>query len=392
MDFSDHWNLGSQGDYAMKEHPLMFNDNSDDYVDFSGLQDPSYGEGNSHLYALSPPPNFNAFANLSPIFLDNPPQASTSDDAFSLNLAEYDKEVSNIGFEESQGDSSAHGMQRYDSDGIRRAAVACGPCHKAKTSCGHERPCRRCCRLGIEALCVDRPHKRRGRPIKPKDTKVQRTGNASGLKLSTVSAVDPSAMSVVWAKNWRSSVEETCSDIRDFPVLVDKISKLFESEKASVDPIFIRKIRSSLLFPGEKLDIINDSAELMKAANVDVMEQWPVGIVKVSFHSESENILVYANKQILSLTGAEKVSDIIPGLWTSFVNPSDWKEVISLAMEALREDDSPSTVRLIRVLSHDGSSSRCALRVKYNFTDEKRSQIQSISFIFMPISDPNLSF
>jgi hypothetical protein len=46
----------------------------------------------------------------------------------------------------------------------RRASVACYWCHKSKTSCGEERPCLRCVRLGLQDSCIDRPHKKRGRP------------------------------------------------------------------------------------------------------------------------------------------------------------------------------------------------------------------------------------
>jgi hypothetical protein len=48
----------------------------------------------------------------------------------------------------------------------RRTAIACESCHIAKVSCGAERPCKRCLRLGIQTTCSDRAHKKRGRPKK----------------------------------------------------------------------------------------------------------------------------------------------------------------------------------------------------------------------------------
>ena len=48
----------------------------------------------------------------------------------------------------------------------RRVRIACVPCHKSKVMCEHCRPCKRCVRLGIQDQCVDRVHRKMGRPRK----------------------------------------------------------------------------------------------------------------------------------------------------------------------------------------------------------------------------------
>lgn len=47
-----------------------------------------------------------------------------------------------------------------------RTRVACENCHRSKTACDAGRPCSRCVRLNKAGDCVDRPHRRHGRPWK----------------------------------------------------------------------------------------------------------------------------------------------------------------------------------------------------------------------------------
>lgn len=55
----------------------------------------------------------------------------------------------------------------------RRTAVACVSCHRMKVCCDAPRPCSRCTKLGRAKECVDRPHKRKGRPPKHSPTKAK---------------------------------------------------------------------------------------------------------------------------------------------------------------------------------------------------------------------------
>eukprot|EP01083_Nonionella_stella_P035707 97376_1 len=50
-----------------------------------------------------------------------------------------------------------------------KTAVACTRCHRAKSGCESARPCARCVRLGYEDDCRDRAHKKPGRPKKEND-------------------------------------------------------------------------------------------------------------------------------------------------------------------------------------------------------------------------------
>ena len=49
----------------------------------------------------------------------------------------------------------------------RRTPIACVSCHRMKVSCDSMRPCSRCVKMGRSDTCIDRPHKKKGRP--PKD-------------------------------------------------------------------------------------------------------------------------------------------------------------------------------------------------------------------------------
>lgn len=53
----------------------------------------------------------------------------------------------------------------------RKTTVACVNCWKAKSGCDSSRPCSRCVRLGKESECVDRTHKKSGRPRKDQSAK-----------------------------------------------------------------------------------------------------------------------------------------------------------------------------------------------------------------------------
>ena len=43
--------------------------------------------------------------------------------------------------------------------------TACINCRKSKTGCSSQRPCRRCCSLGLEDTCHDAPRKKRGKKL-----------------------------------------------------------------------------------------------------------------------------------------------------------------------------------------------------------------------------------
>ena len=81
--------------------------------------------------------------------------------------------------------SSMESSQQHADDKkgqLKRTPVACLACHKAKTSCSADRPCKRCIRIGKPHECCDRPHMKKGRPRKERPAASRRGKKSSKSK------------------------------------------------------------------------------------------------------------------------------------------------------------------------------------------------------------------
>eukprot|EP01114_Cavostelium_apophysatum_P018789 TRINITY_DN5892_c0_g1_i1.p1 TRINITY_DN5892_c0_g1~~TRINITY_DN5892_c0_g1_i1.p1 ORF type:complete len:374 (-),score=30.20 TRINITY_DN5892_c0_g1_i1:179-1243(-) len=65
-----------------------------------------------------------------------------------------------------------------------RTSKACMACRNSHMSCGNERPCKRCTDRAIPHLCVDAPHKRRGRKGKFLESQTQNLNHSVSIPIT----------------------------------------------------------------------------------------------------------------------------------------------------------------------------------------------------------------
>lgn len=113
-------------------------------------------------------------------------------------------------FDGNQPDDSVEGAKKRRKSNTKRTRIACLPCALSKSACHAERPCARCVRLNMADQCVNRVHRKMGRPRRHHSTRLVEVDMLHhSLNKPVVQSTPIRVSSALWA-SWRSTISVCC--------------------------------------------------------------------------------------------------------------------------------------------------------------------------------------
>jgi len=296
----------------------------------------------------------------------------------------------------------------------RRASVACYWCHKSKTSCGEERPCLRCVRLGLQDSCIDRPHKKRGRPaVKLEICKDEACFDPKPSdflmfddQLSLTSSSSPGAPPKDLPEAVRESLVSLFRDLyfQESNCSLDDTSsgelRAWYSKLSSTFAVFSPGAYDRVLQLSSDIDGIYPHrspvvfcSRLLMAKEVASTGITPAAVLEISVSMSSSGVhgisssiegTCSVNSEFLSLFSAVHPEDLIHG--DSFTLSSifiDTTKVAAYIKALIKASEIP--VCVVECASLDGRRIKCAIRGRIVFSQET-NLVSRICFVFLPLS------
>jgi len=201
------------------------------------------------------------------------------------------------------------------------------------------------------------------------------------------------------AKEFNSEVEGS-----SFPLMFKMLTMGVEKETAStLWSSIASKFASSTSnfedpsFVYAPIHLVNGNQDLIDRFNVDLMENWAVGVIKIFVHPLGgvDHIYFYFNNEAERMfclqefspswkkNGGLINSNSNVAIWSRFVQDEDWKNLLNLSMDSLAKLSESSTTApcqsIIRCVDDQQEELKAALRISI------RNSGKEISFTFMPI-------